>query len=342
MCSLVEAVERMPRPGTRVIRGLPISAVRPKSWGALAWAVLTPVIALAAKLAIVLIDPAVPPLAFFLVAVLVTSLIAGHLAGILAAALGLLLAWTSVGPVAAAPLTIGGLIAYLSAVGVIIPVSHQYRHLLRRLQESAIDAERQARLVSGQNEVLEAIVGGEPLEATLGRLPDLMETFGDGQIVASVQMLDADDRHLRLVAGSNLPQAYIETIDILEIGPAVGSCGTAAYRKKPVYVTDLERDPLWAGEAWATARRAALDGGLKACWSFPIMSDESTVRGTLDLYHRQNSRPDAGGTAHRPVHGAARCACHSAPSRAPSAGAAGAGAYPPRQEHSEHRDVTGP
>ena len=53
-------------------------------------------------------------------------------------------------------------------------------------------------------------------------------------------------------------------IDGIAIGPSVGSCGTAAYRRERVCVSDIASDPLW--DAY---RELALQAGLRACWSTP-------------------------------------------------------------------------
>jgi hypothetical protein len=68
----------------------------------------------------------------------------------------------------------------------------------------------------------------------------------------------------------------MHAIDGLPIGPAVGSCGTAAWRQEPVIVQDIATDPLWA-----EYRDLALRHGLRACWSMPILSAAGQVLGTF-------------------------------------------------------------
>src|SRR5207244_10900137 len=68
----------------------------------------------------------------------------------------------------------------------------------------------------------------------------------DLEMLASVLLLDADGVHLRHGAAPSLPERYNRAVDGLAIGPSVGSCGTAAYRREPVYVSDIAGDPLWA------------------------------------------------------------------------------------------------
>ena len=62
--------------------------------------------------------------------------------------------------------------------------------------------------------------------------------------MASVLLVDSGDC-LRRGAAPRFPKDLIALVDGLKIGPSVGSCGTAAYRKEQVIVTDIETDPLW-------------------------------------------------------------------------------------------------
>ena len=72
----------------------------------------------------------------------------------------------------------------------------------------------------------------------------------------------------------------------MEIGPRQGSCGTAAFFGRPVYVTDIDTDPLWADY-----RELALAHGLRACWSTPIFNDQAAVIGTFAIYHLAQRAP---------------------------------------------------
>jgi hypothetical protein len=64
--------------------------------------------------------------------------------------------------------------------------------------------------------------------------------------MASVMQMDQDRRRLRQVAGRRVPREWIDAISPLRIGPKVGSCGTAAFRKQRVIVSDIQADSLWA------------------------------------------------------------------------------------------------
>lgn len=86
-------------------------------------------------------------------------------------------------------------------------------------------------------------------------------------------------------AGPSLPEEYNAAIDGEEIGPAVGSCGTAIYWNAPVIVEDIQADPLWRQFA-----EIAENAGVAACWSHPFTNSAGEVLGALALYA---PRPEA-------------------------------------------------
>ena len=106
-------------------------------------------------------------------------------------------------------------------------------------------------------------------------------------LLCSVLLLDADSKTLRHGAGPSLPKEYSRIIDGIPIGPCAGSCGTAAYRRQPVIVSDIATDPLWAD-----CRQLALPHGLRACWSTPIASQDGNILGTFAVYYREPRTPD--------------------------------------------------
>ena len=134
--------------------------------------------------------------------------------------------------------------------------------------------------------VLELAVGDSSLEETLGELIGIVESTSRTGVLGSILLLDEDGKHLRHGAAPNLPGAYCAAIDGAEIGPCVGSCGTAAYTATPVFVADIATDPLWVD-----FRDLAKTHGLRACWSIPIIVGGRKVLGTFAMYHREPREP---------------------------------------------------
>ncbi len=147
-------------------------------------------------------------------------------------------------------------------------------------------------ILAGERQLLEMVAAGIELPKVLATLCGLVEAQTDGML-CSVLLLDPDGVHLRHGAAPSLPQPYIEAIDGTAIGPSVGSCGTAAFRKEAVVVTDIATDPLWAA-----FRDLALPHNLRACWSTPILASDGGVLGTLAMYYAEPRSP---GDAHRLV-----------------------------------------
>jgi len=102
----------------------------------------------------------------------------------------------------------------------------------------------------------------------------------------SVLTLDEDGMRVRHLSAPGLPAIYAHAIDGLPIGPEAGSCGTAMFRKDKVIVSDIERDPLWAG-----ARELALKFGLRACWSFPVLNVKGEVMAAFAVYYTTAKSP---------------------------------------------------
>lgn len=142
-----------------------------------------------------------------------------------------------------------------------------------------ITARKQLTMSSENDRILlELIARGEPLPKILEQLVLGYEQLLPGML-GSVLLLDADGRHLRHGAAPNLPAAFCAEIDGVEIGPNVGSCGSAADTGQPVIVADIANDPLWQDY-----RQLALSHGLQACWSMPICSSSRQVLGTFAFY----------------------------------------------------------
>ena len=134
--------------------------------------------------------------------------------------------------------------------------------------------------------VLAMIMAHAPLPEILEALCTNIEKQHNG-LLCSVLLLDADGKTLRHGAGPSLPREYTQIIDGIQIGACVGSCGTAAYRRLPVIVSDIASDPLWADY-----RHLALPHGLRACWSTPIASQDGGILGTFAVYYREPRTPD--------------------------------------------------
>jgi len=147
--------------------------------------------------------------------------------------------------------------------------------------------EKKEPFYAGQGRILEMIATSAPLADILAKIVLLMEAQTDG-LRCSILLLSDDGKHVRHGAAPNLPEAYVKAVDGLPIGPRVGSCGTSMYLRKPVIVTDVLIDPLWADY-----RELANSCGLRACWSTPIISSHGDVLGSFAMYRQEPRGPNA-------------------------------------------------
>jgi len=138
-------------------------------------------------------------------------------------------------------------------------------------------------LVYLQNLILEMVARGEELRTTMDRLCREVERLAPGSL-CSILAVDPDGA-MHSVAAPSLPEDYNRSLDGTRMGPAAGSCGTAAFRRREVTVTDIQTDPLWAD-----FRHLAGPLGLCACWSSPIISAGRVV-GTFAFYYHEKRGP---------------------------------------------------
>ena len=131
-----------------------------------------------------------------------------------------------------------------------------------------------------QREVLESIALGRPLRSVLDLLCRRVEVLAP-EVACSVLAIEKNGT-VTPIAGPSLPPAYVDALQGAPIGPRAGSCGTAAWRREAVEVTDIATDPLWADY------RSLLHLlPMGACWSTPIISGNGEVVATFALYYRR-------------------------------------------------------
>ncbi|MES0371226.1 MAG: ABC transporter substrate-binding protein [Mariprofundaceae bacterium] len=131
--------------------------------------------------------------------------------------------------------------------------------------------------------VLEMVAHGAPIETILEQIVYIYEGRSPN-MRASVLLT----KHGKLYNGAapNLPDEYNDAVEGLEIGPMVASCGSAAFLKERVIVTDIANDPRWAPYT-----SLALPHKLLACWSEPILTIDGDILGTFGMYYDHPRAP---------------------------------------------------
>src|SRR5258706_3977571 len=155
--------------------------------------------------------------------------------------------------------------------------------IVRLSESSSISPSVRDALAVIHRQALELIVQGASLETVLDALCDGIDAL-DPDLISSVLLADPDGQRLWRKAGRRFPEAWKQFSTPLPIGPCVGACGTAAFRKERVINQDIATDPLWSGAA-EKYRTVALQHGFRSTWSVPLLSKDGTVLGTFGLYH---------------------------------------------------------
>ncbi|NMC54768.1 MAG: GAF domain-containing protein [Chloroflexi bacterium] len=145
---------------------------------------------------------------------------------------------------------------------------------------NALEHQKAQQVREGQNRFMELLATEGSFTETLTALVSIVEEQMPGML-GLVLLLDENGHHLHVGAGPSLPLAYLDFTEGLEIGPQVGSCGTAAFRKERVLVSDIATDARWHA-----LRGQALKHGLRACWSEPVMGADGRLLGTFAMYYR--------------------------------------------------------
>lgn len=140
-------------------------------------------------------------------------------------------------------------------------------------------------LLASQRQLMEMIAVGATLEEVLNQISTTVERQAPpGR--CSILLLDQDGVHLRPGAAPSMPESFVAATDGLEIGPRVGTCGTAAWRGESVVSEDVASDPLFDG-----VHEVMASYGIAASWSVPILSGAGDVLGTFAMYHAERHVP---------------------------------------------------
>lgn len=158
---------------------------------------------------------------------------------------------------------------------------------LTELRMRHTEATKAETLLAAENRILEAVARGVELPEILAALCRLIEEQCTGSLCA-ILLVDQSGTRMEHGAAPGLPAAYNNAIHGRAIRPEAGACGLAACNREQVIVTDLTTDPRWMHSDW---RRLALDHGLHACWSTPIVACSGAVLGTFAVYWRGPRRP---------------------------------------------------
>src|ERR1700751_314619 len=133
--------------------------------------------------------------------------------------------------------------------------------------------------------ILRLISAGSPLPEVLTIIGQLVESQGEG-LFCTIWLPDELGSYLYCAAAPSLP-GFRDHVGRTEVSPKGASCGTAVYRREPVYVTDILTDP-----SWDDYRHLMLPYEIRSVWSRPLFTGEGKVLGTFAILYRESRSPD--------------------------------------------------
>jgi PAS domain S-box-containing protein len=142
------------------------------------------------------------------------------------------------------------------------------------------DRRRVEALRDAEKRTLEIITDNESLDDILNELCHSIDAQASAAF-STILLMEPGGKRLWYAAGPLVPRAWLPAINPRPVGPNEGCCGAAAFLKERVIVADVLTDPLWQPDEY---RELAVQNGIRAAWSQPIMTKHKEVLGTFALY----------------------------------------------------------
>ncbi len=159
------------------------------------------------------------------------------------------------------------------------------RRLIRGSITDITDRKRGELVASGERRVFEKIASHAHLSVALEAITEVVDKVClEGS--CAISLLNAQAQTFQLATAPGLPAEFRAAMEGTPVGPRNGSCAAAVYLGRQVIVADIAKDALWEQR-----REVALQHGLRACWSTPIVAGNGTALGTLAIYRRQTGTP---------------------------------------------------
>ena len=130
------------------------------------------------------------------------------------------------------------------------------------------------------------IFGGSPLPEVLTAVARLVESQSEG-LFCTIWLPDEDARYIYCAAAPSLP-GFCEHVGRTKVCAKGASCGTAVYRREPVYVTDILTEP-----SWDDYRHVMVPYSIRSVWSRPLFASDGKVLGTFAMLYREPRSPGA-------------------------------------------------
>ena len=137
----------------------------------------------------------------------------------------------------------------------------------------------------GRGEALTLLLAGDSLENVVKVMLERVEQ-ADGAMRCAVLMVNPDNITLNPLVAPNLPTQFIQSLNNFPIAEDSGCCGAAVFNRSPVFVDNVYTHPNWEN-----SRAVAKSAAVYACWSYPLISQEGEVYGSLAAFFSETRTP---------------------------------------------------
>jgi len=161
------------------------------------------------------------------------------------------------------------------------------RESLSRIRPRVEPIENEAGLFSGESvlSILKLILAGSPLAEVLTIIAQLVESQGEG-LFCTIWLPEEGANYLYCAVAPSLP-GFCDHVGRTKVCAKGASCGTAVYRREPVYVTDILTEPSWDDYRDRMSRY-----GIRSVWSRPLFTRDGKILGTFGMLSREVRSPD--------------------------------------------------
>src|SRR5215469_5096295 len=148
-------------------------------------------------------------------------------------------------------------------------------------------AQNEAGLFSGEFvlNILKLILAGSPLAEVLTIIAQLIESQVEG-LFCTIWLPEEGADYLYCAVAPSLP-GFCDHVGRTKVCAKGASCGTAIYRREPVYVTDILTEPSWDDYRDRMSRY-----GIRSVWSRPLFARDGKILGTFGMLSREVRSPD--------------------------------------------------
>jgi PAS domain S-box-containing protein len=148
------------------------------------------------------------------------------------------------------------------------------------IQSEVTNKVQQESLKNQTKKILEFIAQDKPIRTTSKKIIEIVETqFKD--CLASILVLDKEHKTPHKLIAPNLPKEFTMYHKSSSYNPKSASYDTTNFLREEIIVSNIKENILWKDH-----KDVVLTNGIKAYWSFPIISSTKQILGAFSVYNK--------------------------------------------------------